>query len=83
MLRRELRELQDIAQAIDDHARNGRPYSLTFYNSRSTEPITPAQREELEKYLAYHFHQIWANTWLHIESDRIRKLIGDKPKYDS
>ena len=83
MLRRELRELRDIAGTIDDHAKHGRPYKLTFYNSDEhvTEPITRTQREELEKYLAYSFHEIWANTWLHIQSDRIRQVIGDSPKH--
>ena len=77
MLRREIRELRYVAQEIDNHARNGCPYSLTFYFDND-EPLTKSQREKLEKHLAYRFHEIWANTWLHLESDRIRKLIGEK-----
>lgn len=73
MLRRELRELKDIANSIDQHVKNGEPYNLTFFYDA---PLTPTQREKLNEYLAYHF-RIWATTWLHIESDRIRKLIKE------
>ena len=81
MMRREIRTLRDIANEVDNHARLGQPYNLTFYHDNE-EPLTKSQQEKLEKYLAYHFHDIWANTWLHIESDRIRQVIGDKKIHD-
>jgi len=80
MLRGEIRALRKIAHDIDEHGRSGVPYNLTFYNDPD-EPLTISQREKLEKHLAYHFHEIWADTWLHLETDRIRELIGDKPIY--
>ena len=71
-------ELRHIAHSIDEHGRLGRPYDLTFYHD-AEEPLTDSQMKKLDTYLKYHFHDIWADTWLHIESDRIRKAIGDLP----
>ena len=87
MLRREIRELRDIANSLDDHAKRGEPYRLTFYNHNwddcveVTEPISDTQRKELEQYLKYHF-KIWAETWIYIESDRIRQLVRDELKHE-
>ena len=83
MLRREIRELSNIANEIDYVTKQARPYSLTFYNREGeiTEPITDTQREELEKYLADSFHNIWASSWIIPASARIRKLIEGNPKH--
>ena len=83
MLRREIRELEDIAEGLDDHIARGEPYGLTFYNGEidnPTEFITEAQRERLTRYLSYHFRDIWGQ-WIQAESDRIRKLINKKPMH--
>lgn len=72
--------LRSVANRLDELVDSSQPYSLHFYYD-SEEPLTQSQKEKLESFLAYNFHKIWANTWLHIESDHIRKLIGDKPRH--
>lgn len=82
MLRREIRRLKEIARSIDEHAEMGQPYSLTFYFDEK-EPLTQSQREKLESYLSYHFHEVWAKTWLYLESDEIRRVIGIPPIHNT
>jgi len=88
MLRREIRGLIDIADSIDDHAKNGQPYNLTFFNAHqafgeATDPefLTETQREKLESYLKENF-TLWATSWLYMESDRIRQLIGSPLRHN-
>lgn len=81
MLRRQIRELEAIANDIDRHAELGVPYDLTFYNTYDGDRITEAQRESLTTYLKDNF-KTWATTWLYLESDRIRHLIN-KPERHS
>ena len=73
-------ELKVIADSIDEHARLGYPFLLTFFYDEKV-PLTNEQKKILEQYLEYHFRNIWANTWLHIESDKIRKVLGIRTKW--
>jgi len=72
------KELRKVADRIDELVKNSQPYDLTFYYDSAT-PLTNGQRTRLQEYLRHQFHDIWANTWLHLVSDNIREAIGDRP----
>ena len=65
--------LARLADDIDEHCKNARPYSLVFYYDQE-EPLTPSQKKKAEEYLSYHFHHIWADTWMHMVSDHLREI---------
>lgn len=73
-------KLREIANRIDELAERGEPYGLTFYFDKE-EPLTSEQKKRLTEFLAHQFHKVWANTWLHIESDRIRGTLGDEKEW--
>lgn len=71
------RPAHQIASDLRDRIEYGRPYGLAFYNTEHdiTEPISTVQRIELEKHLAYVFHQIWARTWILPLADEIEGRV--------
>lgn len=78
----QVRRLRQISAQLKERCDLARPYHLTFYNHEAhvTEPITETQRQELEKHLAYHFHNIWARSWILPLAAEILECIGDAPK---
>ncbi len=72
--------VEGIADGLDEHIARGLPYNLTFFHTgfgdwRPTQRLSPELKEELEKYLAYHFREIWGKTWICGEATRLRELM--------
>jgi len=74
--------LLQIADDLDEHIDRGQPYGLTFFGCRGSghkfkdndTMITSEQKEALEEYLAYEFHDIWGRTWIKGEAEKLRTL---------
>lgn len=80
------RELRKIACGLKEHIVRGCPFDLTFFypHSSSSTPgendpnapkLTKLEKEALEKYLEYHFRNIWGRTWIYMEANNIFKFI--------
>lgn len=70
--------LLKIARNLDDHIKDGQPYDLTFFYDKRV-PLTSEQKQILVEWLAYHFRDIWGNTWIKMEADALR-VIADNVK---